>query len=412
MSRVVLIASLAAAGAGNQCCWSKWGDASSCGNYPAGGSGPLCGNDGVTVCQSNADCDSVPVPTPAPTPVPTPLPTPRVPLYVVLRMDDVSLGWFSETQAGVVNWALKNDVKLVEGLVVGTYPYSPGCAAWPTTCLADASAAYCDDLVVAALNSAYREGRVRTAENPNATIEIADHSFYHGTWREHFEATDGSFKTWVHEDMQMSTAQIRAAFPGVSLRTFIAPENLADADALAAMEANGLDIVSVQGTLGCKQAAGQPPFYNYYYAPCQHDGAADCIPPNDVYITDSGFQKLSSANVFSMPIGSANSDIGLVDYGISAEATFGEGTCGCGTVESRTVCSIVSSAEGNAVKSNGVRWTALMMHPQTTYNGQSYVEWLDGFLALARASPTYEVHFVHFQDLADLIAAAAPAPFV
>merc|ERR1719163_1574692 len=48
------------------CCWSKWGDASSCGNYPAGGTGPICGNDGVTVCQNNADCDN-PVPPTTPT---------------------------------------------------------------------------------------------------------------------------------------------------------------------------------------------------------------------------------------------------------------------------------------------------------------------------------------------------------
>jgi len=63
--------------AGN-CCWSKWGDASSCGNYPTGGSGPICGNDGVTVCQSNTDCDN-PVPPTPPTPPPTPSPSPTPP---------------------------------------------------------------------------------------------------------------------------------------------------------------------------------------------------------------------------------------------------------------------------------------------------------------------------------------------
>jgi len=324
-------------------------------------------------------------------------------------MDDVSLGWLSETQASVIDWSLKNDVKLVPGLVAGTYPNGPA-VAWPTTCLTSPSDAYCDDMAVSAMYQAYKEGRVRTQANPNATIEIADHSYYHGIWRENFESTDGSFKTWVQEDMQKSTMQIRAAFPGASVRTFIAPENLADADTLAAMEANGLDIVSTQGTLGCNQPAGQPPLYNYNYAPCQHDGGADCVPPNDVYITSSGFQHVGSSNVFSMPCSSANSDIGLVDYGISAEATFGEGTCGCGTVESRSVCSIVSAAEGNAVKSNGVRWSVVMMHPQTAFNGQSYVEWLDEFLSVARASPTYDVQFVHFQDLADLVATAESEP--
>merc|ERR1719428_1422561 len=79
------------------CCWSKWGDASSCGNYPAGGSGPICGNDGVTVCQSNSDCDNPAPPTPPPTPptptaptppTPGPLPDKVVGLYLLIADDD------------------------------------------------------------------------------------------------------------------------------------------------------------------------------------------------------------------------------------------------------------------------------------------------------------------------------------
>jgi len=66
--------------AGN-CCWSHWGDASSCGLYPSDGQGAICGNDGVTKCTSNSDCDNPappapPAPTPDPTPTPTPSPTP------------------------------------------------------------------------------------------------------------------------------------------------------------------------------------------------------------------------------------------------------------------------------------------------------------------------------------------------
>jgi len=38
----------------SKCCWSKWGDASSCGNYQ--GPGACCGSDGVTSCQNDADC--------------------------------------------------------------------------------------------------------------------------------------------------------------------------------------------------------------------------------------------------------------------------------------------------------------------------------------------------------------------
>jgi len=66
------------ASVGGMCCWSRWGDDSTCGNYPSGGSGAICGNDGVTVCQSNADCKSLP-PTPSPVPTPVPSPTPGPP---------------------------------------------------------------------------------------------------------------------------------------------------------------------------------------------------------------------------------------------------------------------------------------------------------------------------------------------
>lgn len=56
------------------CCWSKWGDDSTCGNYPSGGSGGICGNDGVTACSTDTDCANTPSPTPQPTPSPTPVP--------------------------------------------------------------------------------------------------------------------------------------------------------------------------------------------------------------------------------------------------------------------------------------------------------------------------------------------------
>merc|ERR1711865_869575 len=56
--RVVLLALAVQQASAGSCCWSKWGDATSCGNYPTGGSGPICGNDGVTVCANNADCDN------------------------------------------------------------------------------------------------------------------------------------------------------------------------------------------------------------------------------------------------------------------------------------------------------------------------------------------------------------------
>lgn len=39
-----------------QCCWSKWGDKDSCGNYPSGSSGAHCNTDFTKSCSSNSDC--------------------------------------------------------------------------------------------------------------------------------------------------------------------------------------------------------------------------------------------------------------------------------------------------------------------------------------------------------------------
>jgi len=39
------------------CCWSKWGDKDSCGNYPSGASGAHCNTDPTKTCTSNADCE-------------------------------------------------------------------------------------------------------------------------------------------------------------------------------------------------------------------------------------------------------------------------------------------------------------------------------------------------------------------
>ena len=61
------------------CCWSSWGDASQCGNYPAGASGGRCSNDVEKTCVGPSDCDDAAPPTPAPTPAPTHDPMPIVP---------------------------------------------------------------------------------------------------------------------------------------------------------------------------------------------------------------------------------------------------------------------------------------------------------------------------------------------
>merc|ERR1711957_502914 len=62
--------------ADTKCCWSNYGDATSCGGYPSGASGGVCNTDNVTPCSSIDQCNAVPKPTPVPTPSPTPTPTP------------------------------------------------------------------------------------------------------------------------------------------------------------------------------------------------------------------------------------------------------------------------------------------------------------------------------------------------
>ena len=56
-----------------KCCWSAYGDKSTCGGYPTGGSGGLCNNDFLVKCNGDANCKNVP-PAPPPSPAPTPAP--------------------------------------------------------------------------------------------------------------------------------------------------------------------------------------------------------------------------------------------------------------------------------------------------------------------------------------------------
>ena len=50
------------------------------------------------------------------------------------------------------------------------------------------------------------------------------------------------------------------------------------------------------------------------------------------------------------------------------------------------------------------------MHPQTTWEGMTYVQWLDAFLSAAKALDDWDVQFVHFQDLALRTAPLPPTP--
>merc|ERR1719199_639990 len=72
---VAAAASATVADAAVNCCWSKWGDASTCGNYPSSGKGGLCSTEWTKSCSGPGDCPTTPVPPPTPPPTPAP-PTP------------------------------------------------------------------------------------------------------------------------------------------------------------------------------------------------------------------------------------------------------------------------------------------------------------------------------------------------
>ena len=61
-----------------RCCYSKWGDKSTCGWYPSGAHGGRCSTDPTKSCSQNSDCPATPVP-PAPAPKPKPSPGPPKP---------------------------------------------------------------------------------------------------------------------------------------------------------------------------------------------------------------------------------------------------------------------------------------------------------------------------------------------
>jgi len=62
MRVVIYLTLLAAASAEPTCCFSKWGDASSCGNYH--GHGGLCNTDPTKKCSASSACPAKPPPTP------------------------------------------------------------------------------------------------------------------------------------------------------------------------------------------------------------------------------------------------------------------------------------------------------------------------------------------------------------
>ena len=175
-------------------------------------------------------CTHMGPPTP-PTPRPPPCPPPRgrysprhkdrqsasseetekQDLFVVLRLDDIQVGYLAQEQATIVDWALQRGVKLNLGVITGSASADAKYVTWPTDC---PGSKLCDDPVVAVIRSAYEAGRVRSElkqsfeheEETGALIELFDHAYHHNSWGEDWPLTSISSTNW-------SSPQLRCGLP-------------------------------------------------------------------------------------------------------------------------------------------------------------------------------------------------------
>eukprot|EP01050_Picozoa_sp_SAG11_P017292 SAG11_NODE_2477_length_3313_cov_2.275980_5_plen_174_part_00 len=134
----------------------------------------------------------------------------KKPIYVVLRMDDIQVGYCNgrNTELSMIQWALDRNVKLNLGMILGGEPGQEEYQEWPTHCSArpngtagcnkakatdeccDAGGCKgckqsggdkCNDCTVAAVNAAYHAGRVRgQGSNDNSVLELFNHAYNHG----------------------------------------------------------------------------------------------------------------------------------------------------------------------------------------------------------------------------------------
>jgi len=315
-----------------------------------------------------------------------------------MRMDDISPVDHAQVQADVIGWFSENKVKFNFGVIVGSDPTDKWSPYWPRTCAQNPGDLYCDDIAVRRVQKAYDDGDI-LGTSQHAVLEMGNHAWDHNNWARQLEVQE--------EDFQKSQNALKQLFPKATVRYFAAPENIANAETMGKMKAQGLDILSAAATRGC--GGGDDPAAAWYLtSPCQYGGKATCKPAGDIWATTDGFAKVDG--VWPAPAGSANSDwAGGGQGGITVDEALGVGDCGCltsGKKDSLKVwCSVVASAKNNAAKSNGLHWTVHMMHPETVFpNGQSYTHWLDEFHQKAMALDEYEVHFINFQDLVKLSA--------
>lgn len=342
---------------------------------------------------------------PAPAPTTTPDPTGRTPLYVALRMDDISVGELEQTQADVLDWFAKNQVPFNFHII--TYSEDGN---WPTDCVTDPSSSeFCSSPIVQKVQEVYDAGQV-VGTGDNAWLSLGCHAHQHDTWPQ-WTNGENAGATEQHDDLKTSMDILRKSYPSADIRSFAAPANAANNQTVQACLEQGLDIVTTQATVTCVDGKspppGSPPGYNYGVGPCGNSGdwtklstyAWDCIPQDDTYFTSEGMQK--GNGVYSLPCSSANSDFQTVETGLSVDETLGVGQCGC----TGNTCTMIGAAQIMADKSNGLHWTVLIMHPQTAWASQSWTEWLDEFIQKARALEEYDVQFVTMQQLTQFRAA-------
>lgn len=329
----------------------------------------------------------------------------RTPLYVALRMDDISVGELEQTQADVLDWFAKNQVPFNFHII--TYSEDGN---WPSDCVTDPSSSqFCSSPIVQKVQEVYDAGQI-VGNGDNAWLSLGCHAHQHDTWPQ-WTNGENAGADLQHDDLKTSMDILRKAYPSADIRSFAAPANAANNQTVQACLAQGLDIVTTQATVSCIDGKspdpGSPPGYNYGVGPCGNSAdwtdlstyAWDCIPDHDTYYTSDGMQK--GNGVYSLPCSSANSDFQTVETGLSVDDTLGVGQCGC----QGNTCTMIGAAQIMADKSNGLHWTVLIMHPQTAWSSQTWPEWLDEFKQKAEALEEYDVKFVTMQQMTTLRAA-------
>ena len=160
---------------------------------------------------------------------------------------------------------------------------------------------------------------------------------------------------WQDKDFRSASLALSQYYPKATIRSFIAPGNLADHSTLQVMKNYGLDILSTAVTYADCNIGDW-----YLLGPCVtisadkskrwgHKVTHQCLPKSNIWATNKSFAKVDDVTI--APAGSSNAVYmwgGAGNAGITVNSTLGVGGCGC----RGSVCSIVASAVRNAASSN------------------------------------------------------------